>query len=1032
MLRYPGQLHIACLLLCGVFGVGLLNAQPANSSDGTPIGRDDFAPNVGGASASAPAAFHPPLPGRLAKDGDMLYAVSDPPESGVYRHPAGLFVLRFPGPWRLMRSASGGYVAYTFSAEVGRVPPKQLRTGIKVNAVAMSDVFRRQQLTAEAILKHFLPGMLRDEPGMRLAGGVTKARLGNLEAATCVLEGKLKDLPGEWRREFLVAEKEGVAFQLLGFAPAGDYAAFRPAFLKIAADSSFGRSGPARRDESLEARKIVQRYKTSVVSIYAAGDAGAGTGSGFIISRDGYVLTNYHVAFDTRTGQPMKTFTVEWDESLRRPKVPAQLVGGKFRMSPFQLQHGIDVALLKIAPGDYDPLPLSPLAEVEAGDGVVTLGYPSRGMLEGVSLTVTTGVVTRFNRGPDGDIVSALIDAAITHGSSGGPCVSLVTGGVIGLNSFGVDVQLDARYARLNDLIKYYGVVPIDAAIREFPLVCLPGMNPQASGYDFFDCLELSKYFLSVGSFNAAEQLALRAVSVEPQQALARMRVGECRFEAAQEQEREGDRAKAQALVEAARKAYGEALARDPRQATALAAFARLELQQNRLTEAADLAARAAAADPEGWEGNLLLADINLRQERFDEALRYVEKAKAVVGGLIVNPHVTAALIRTAKKDYENARKEWAEAARISPVYLPARLGVAAYFEQVKQPDAAVAEYRRVLTDFPENGEVLGRIGLCLNGAGKTAEAADYLAQSVRRCRAAGQAPDESVLMFLGDLLMQRPDSAEAAPVFALYLYHHRQGQWAALASLKLAGIHAQHQAAGLARAHARLAIQLRNAPDVAQAAAQYPEAPLSLSEIQALAGVLQYPLALAAEIVAASPLGFTVDEQQMVQLQQQGLPEPILKAILQSLSQHPPMASAPGPGAGAMPPEMAVPGAMPPAPASPLFPTEAPPPAAAAPGLVGTWVATGMTAQQMPFRSVIIFGDLGVFTSDTWVGLQSLGRMSGRYWMENGRLILQPEGAQPFAPGFQVQGDTMIMDVVNFAPGVRFVREANPGGFPP
>lgn len=82
------------------------------------------------------------------------------------------------------------------------------------------------------------------------------------------------------------------------------------------------------------------------------------------------------------------------------------------------------------------------------------LGFPSRGLIEGVSLTVTTGVVTRFNRGPQGEVASIYVDAAFTHGSSGGPSVSLVTGGVIGLNSFGMDVQLDARSAGLNDFIK--------------------------------------------------------------------------------------------------------------------------------------------------------------------------------------------------------------------------------------------------------------------------------------------------------------------------------------------------------------------------------------------------------------------------------------------------------------------------------------------------------------------------------------------------------------------------------------------------
>jgi tetratricopeptide (TPR) repeat protein len=982
-------------------------------------------------AADSPAdAYRAPFPGRLAHDGDLLYALNDSTEPGNYAHPAGLYRIQFPPSWRMIRNLVDGRVAATFSPEAGRVPPKLMRVGVKVQAVVMADVFRRQHMSAVAIMRHLLPGLLRDNPGMKLRSDVAAAKLGGLDAAMCSLEGKWEEQPGDSIREILIAERAGTVFQLSGFAPAGEFAAFRETFLKVARESSFGRSGLARRDDSFEARRIVQKYKGSVVSIVAANDQKAGTGTGFIVSRDGYILTNYHVAFDMQGGEPMKNFTVEWDESLRRPKLPARLVGGRLRLSPYQLQHGTDVALLKIAPGDYEPFPLSPLADVEPGDGVVTLGFPSRGLLEGISLTVTSGVVTRFNRGPQGNIDSVFVDAAFTHGSSGGPCVSLVTGGVIGLNSFGMDVQVDPRMSKLNDLIKYHGVVPIDAALREFPLIFMRGANADGSGFDFLDCLEVSKYFLSVGSLRAAEQLAVRAVSLEPNESFARMRLGECRFDQAVEKQLEGADPKAQALFEAARQAYTEALARDPKRPEVLTAFARLEIQQNRLPEAAALAARAADAEPKGWAGNLLLADIRFRESRFDDALRYVQKAKAVVGGLIVNPHVTAAQIFAAKGDYAKARDEWAEAARISTVYLPARLGVAAYHEQVNQMDQAVAAYRRVLDDFPDNGEVLGRIGLCLNRAGRTAEAANFFAQSVRRCQAAGQAPDESVLMFFGDFLAQRPDSAEAVPIYAAYLFHHRGGQWAALASLKLAAIHLQHQAPGLASVHARLAMQLRAAPEVAQAAQQYQPAALALDEIRAMLQ-LQYPLALAAQLVADSPLGFALNEQQLAQLQQEGMPEPVLKAILVSLSRHRSLDPPSDASGGIGPSDFAPPGNerfIPPG-AAPVVP--APPPTTTSGiDLRGTWAATGMTTQQAPFRSVIIFGEFGLFTSETWVAFQSLGSLSGTYRLENGRLILQPEGGRPFVSNFQQDGNAIVMDVPNFAPGLRFFREAAPGGF--
>ena len=158
-------------------------------------------------------------------------------------------------------------------------------------------------------------------------------------------------------------------------------------------------------------------------------------------------------------------------------------------------------------------------------------------------------------------------------------------------------------------------------------------------------------------------------------------------------------------------------------------------------------------------------------------------------------------------------------------------------------------------------------------------------------------------------------------------------------------------------------------------------------------------------------------------------MPGEVLQAILTSLSQHSPTVGPPG-NLGALTPAGPAPSGEPPnapfAPPSQFTPL----PGAAVPALVGTWVATGVTNQQMPFRSLIIFGDLGVFTSDTWVGAQSLGQMSGTYRLENGRLILQPTGGQAFAPSYQMEGDTLIMDVLNFASGVQFARQLN-GGFP-
>jgi tetratricopeptide (TPR) repeat protein len=986
------------------FQTGATQAGPAGSTARTPS-PSSFQTGVTRAGPSD-RALRPVGP---AQDGGVLYAVAELLQRGVYEDPARLFTLRFPGEWRVVRKIEHEEISYTFSLEAGQTPPEQIRTGVSVITVVLGDLLRRQRMTAAEVLKLLLPGILRDEPGTRLVSDVSTAKLGTLEAAKCTLAGPRDKLSGEYVRERYVAVKDGVAFQVTAFAPKEEYESQRPVFLKIAADSRFGRTtGLPRREQSIEARQIVEKYKTSVVSILTTNDRFSATGSGFIISRDGYVLTNYHVAYDVQTGQPNKTFMVEWDESLRLPKVPAQLIGGihKVRESAIPSLYGTDVALLKIAPGNYEPMPLSSLADVQAGDDIVTLGFPSRGMLEGVSLTVTRGVVTRFNRGPQGDVESIFTDAAFTHGSSGGPSVSLVTGGVIGLNTFGNPVQLDPQRNQQNDLINYRGIVPIDAAVRAFPLFTIPGLDPQTNNLDFFDTLALAKYFLDTGSLAAADTVAARAVSLQPHQAFAHMRLGEIRVRQAAEAQETRDSQLANAFFDAARRSFEQALQRDARHSDTLAAYARMEMSLGRLNEAAALASRAVQNNPKDFQAHLLLADLYSRQSHFKEALAEVQKAKEITGTLIVNAFVAAANIYTSMRDLENARKEWAAAARISPVYLPARLAAAAYLENANQFDQALAEYSGILGDFPENPEVIGRIGACQLSAGRSADAAKTLQYSRKRSGDLGQPAEEFVLVRLGDILMGQPGGVDAIPVLAQYLGEYPNGQAAAAESLNLAAIHKEHQASGLAGAHARLAVILSNAPEIASRAQQFSMVALSMEEIQVMLQ-FQYPPSLAVNLIKNSPLTFAKpNDQQIQQLRQQGIPDWILQAIQESADRNLSMAV---PGGGFFPAENA--------------------PSTIQARLLSTWVADGPTSNGSSYHCMVMFGNAGAFSVEIWVGGQMVERMSGAYRLDGGRLILAPEGGSPFDASMQMQNSALTLVLPNFPGGVTLVRQAQPGG---
>lgn len=138
-------------------------------------------------------------------------------------------------------------------------------------------------------------------------------------------------------------------------------------------------------------------------------------GSGFIVSQDGYILTNHHVVAETR----------EVDVELYDGRtLPAKVVGKDRRT---------DLALLKVdVEGPLPVLPLGDSERVEIGELVLAAGSPF-----GLEHTVTMGVVSRkghgFGRfGFFDDYIQT--DAAINPGNSGGPLVNM-RGEVVGINT---------------------------------------------------------------------------------------------------------------------------------------------------------------------------------------------------------------------------------------------------------------------------------------------------------------------------------------------------------------------------------------------------------------------------------------------------------------------------------------------------------------------------------------------------------------------------------------------------------------------
>lgn len=144
-----------------------------------------------------------------------------------------------------------------------------------------------------------------------------------------------------------------------------------------------------------------------------------GSGSGFVLDREGRILTNYHVV------ENAQRIEVSFGEEL---VVSAQVIGADPRN---------DLALLKVdaSPDQLHPVEFGISADLSVGQWAIAIGNPF-GQFD---RTLTTGVISALNRtleGADGRTITGVIqtDAAINRGNSGGPLLDS-SGRVIGINS---------------------------------------------------------------------------------------------------------------------------------------------------------------------------------------------------------------------------------------------------------------------------------------------------------------------------------------------------------------------------------------------------------------------------------------------------------------------------------------------------------------------------------------------------------------------------------------------------------------------
>ena len=157
---------------------------------------------------------------------------------------------------------------------------------------------------------------------------------------------------------------------------------------------------------SIALADIVEQARAGVVRIQGT----TGSGSGFVIDSDGYILTNEHVI----SGQP--SLNIVFDNGARL--IPRVIASDAY----------LDIALLRVqAAKQLTVLPFA--TEVRTGQEVIALGYP---LNLGETMTITKGIISALRIAEGVRYIQT--DAAINFGNSGGPLLNR-NGEVVGMNT---------------------------------------------------------------------------------------------------------------------------------------------------------------------------------------------------------------------------------------------------------------------------------------------------------------------------------------------------------------------------------------------------------------------------------------------------------------------------------------------------------------------------------------------------------------------------------------------------------------------
>jgi len=255
------------------------------------------------------------------------------------------------------------------------------------------------------------------------------------------------------------------------------------------------------RDGALSLQQIYSDNIAAVVSILCTGRNSSSTGSGVVLTADGYIVTNHHVV------EGAQNIQVLFHDNRQ---LTAQLIGADSIS---------DIAVLQVSATDLPHAQLGDSASLQVGDAVVAIGDPLGTELRG---TMTDGIISAINRdvNVNGRTMNLIqTNAALNSGNSGGPLLNCY-GQVIGINTMKMGDSMSVAGVEglgfaipSNTVGSIVNQIITQGFVSGRPYLGIQG-ETVTSFYQFYYGLPYGLYINNVEENSPAAQVGLRAGDV--------------------------------------------------------------------------------------------------------------------------------------------------------------------------------------------------------------------------------------------------------------------------------------------------------------------------------------------------------------------------------------------------------------------------------------------------------------------------------------------------------------------------------------